>query len=92
MVAVPATADYTFQYQVQQIVKAPSLYPLYPIPYSKYDGGDGPRPKMAMGAFLIDKYPVTNADFETFLANSQYTPTDKINFLNHWSKSHNLGC
>ena len=89
MVAVPATADYTFQYQVQQIVKAPSLYPLYPLPYSKYDGSDGPHPKMAMGSFLIDKYPVTNANFKTFVTYSEYTPTDKTNFLRHWSKSHN---
>lgn len=36
-------------------------------------------------SFLIDKYPVTNAQFYEFMLNSGYKPTDTTNFLRHWS-------
>ena len=39
---------------------------------------------MAIGAFLIDRYPVTNAQFSKFLVATGYTPTDTGNFLRHW--------
>lgn len=36
-------------------------------------------------SFLIDRYPVTNAQFYEFLVNSGYVPSDTANFLKHWS-------
>ena len=35
-------------------------------------------------AFLIDKYPVTNAQFKKFVDASGYRPTDNHNFLKDW--------
>ncbi|MBS1487303.1 MAG: SUMF1/EgtB/PvdO family nonheme iron enzyme [Bacteroidetes bacterium] len=37
-----------------------------------------------MKSFMIDPFPVTNADFLNFLINSHYQPTDTANFLKHW--------
>lgn len=42
------------------------------------------RHRMAMDAFFIDKYPVTNAQFKTFLDASGYWPADDHNFLRDW--------
>jgi len=39
---------------------------------------------MEMKAFYIDKYPVTNAQFKTFLDASHYRPADDQNFLKDW--------
>jgi formylglycine-generating enzyme required for sulfatase activity len=33
----------------------------------------------------MDKYPVTNAQFKTFLDAAHYRPADGHNFLKHWS-------
>ena len=35
-------------------------------------------------SFLIDKYPVTNAQFYDFITNSGYRPADTSGFLRHW--------
>jgi formylglycine-generating enzyme required for sulfatase activity len=35
-------------------------------------------------AFLIDKYPVTNKQFKTFLDATHYQPADSRNFLKDW--------
>ena len=35
-------------------------------------------------SFLIDKYPVTNAQFYDFIQSSGYRPADTANFLRHW--------
>ena len=35
-------------------------------------------------SFLIDKYPVTNADYYEFLLNSGYQPADTTRYLKHW--------
>ena len=37
-----------------------------------------------MHSFYIDKYPVTNAEFKTFLDKTGYKPSDPENFLKHW--------
>lgn len=34
--------------------------------------------------FLIDKYPVTNAQFAKFIEDMHYRPSDGHNFLKHW--------
>jgi formylglycine-generating enzyme required for sulfatase activity len=42
------------------------------------------RHEMDMNTFLIDRYPVTNAQFDRFLRASGYRPADDHNFLRHW--------
>lgn len=37
-------------------------------------------------SFLIDKYPVTNAQFYEFLQSSGYMPADTTGFLRHWDR------
>jgi formylglycine-generating enzyme required for sulfatase activity len=37
-------------------------------------------------SFLIDKYPITNAQFLEFLTFSGYRPADTTGFLRHWEK------
>ncbi|HVN59473.1 MAG TPA: SUMF1/EgtB/PvdO family nonheme iron enzyme [Bacteroidales bacterium] len=39
---------------------------------------------VAADSFLIDKYPVTNAQFYDFIQSSGYRPNDTSNFLRHW--------
>jgi len=50
------------------------------IPYPKYNDGK----TYQMKSFFIDKHPVTNAEFKLFLSNSNYKPSDTVNFLKHW--------
>lgn len=35
-------------------------------------------------SFLIDKYPVTNAQYYEFMINTGYRPSDTTNYLRHW--------
>jgi formylglycine-generating enzyme required for sulfatase activity len=35
-------------------------------------------------SFLIDKYPVTNAQYYEFLVSTGYFPKDTLNYLKHW--------
>ncbi len=35
-------------------------------------------------SFLIDKYPVTNAQYYEFIVSSGYMPADTIRYLKHW--------
>jgi gamma-glutamyl hercynylcysteine S-oxide synthase len=35
-------------------------------------------------SFLIDRYPVTNAQYFEFILNSGYRPADTIRYLRHW--------
>jgi len=39
---------------------------------------------MEIQPFYIDKYPVTNAQFKTFVDATRYAPRDAINFLRDW--------
>jgi formylglycine-generating enzyme required for sulfatase activity len=54
----------------------------------QYTWEDSPRRfhhhQLHIDSFYIDKYPVTNAEFATFLRATQYTPTDNGNFLKDW--------
>ena len=50
------------------------------IPYPKDNQGKS----IDMSAFWMDKTPVTNKQFKTFLDASQYHPKDAANFLKHW--------
>src|SRR5690606_19164281 len=40
--------------------------------------------RMDLPSFHIDRHPVTNAQFQRFLADSGYQPRDAVNFLRHW--------
>ena len=55
----------------------------------QYPWEDSPRRAhqhvMHVSSFLIDKYPVTNAEFQRFLEASGYKPTDTHNFLKDWA-------
>jgi len=50
------------------------------IPYP-----DLSKKKVAIDSFLIDKYPVTNAQYYEFIMRSGYRPADTTRYLKHWS-------
>ena len=54
----------------------------------QYPWEDSPRRahhrRMAMDAFYMDRYPVTNAQFLEFVENTDYRPADSHNFLRDW--------
>jgi len=41
--------------------------------------------RLQVKSFYIDKYPVTNAQFKTFLDATHYRPADGLNFLKDWT-------
>jgi iron(II)-dependent oxidoreductase len=49
------------------------------IPYPDVSGHE-----VKIDSFLIDKYPVTNAQYLEFLMNSGYKPADTTRYLRHW--------
>lgn len=49
------------------------------IPYPDISGKT-----VKIDSFLIDKYPVTNAQYYDFLVNTGYRPADTSNYLKHW--------
>jgi formylglycine-generating enzyme required for sulfatase activity len=56
----------------------------------QYPWEDTPRRfhehEMTVAPFFIDKFPVTNAQFKSFLDATHYAPKDSINFLRDWHK------
>jgi formylglycine-generating enzyme required for sulfatase activity len=54
----------------------------------QYPWEDSPRrfheQLIPIKSFYIDKYPVTNAQFKTFIDRTRYHPQDDINFLRDW--------
>jgi iron(II)-dependent oxidoreductase len=42
--------------------------------------------EVKIDSFLIDKYPVTNAQFFEFMMSSRYMPSDTSKFLRHWER------
>ena len=54
----------------------------------QYPWEDSPRRfhshPLHIDSFFIDKYPVTNAQFKTFVDASHYHPKDDLNFLRDW--------
>lgn len=61
--------------------------------YQKSTFGDNfiPNPavdekeKRVMHSFYMDKFPITNAQFQVFLKAVNYKPADTANFLKHWT-------
>lgn len=50
------------------------------IPYPNEGEGD----TVLFASFYMDKFPVTNKQFEQFILASKYKPTDTANYLKHW--------
>ncbi|MHA6723963.1 SUMF1/EgtB/PvdO family nonheme iron enzyme [Sphingomonas sp. RS2018] len=82
MVAIPAA---TFDFAVHGVViegyaaeGVDVQYPWEPNPRRFH------RHRIALDAFAIDRFPVTNAQFKAFLDASHYAPADTHNFLRHW--------
>src|SRR5690606_15385672 len=50
------------------------------IPYPSYNQGQ----VYHMPSSMMDRYPVTNAQYYEFLKSSGYQPKDTVNFLKHW--------
>jgi iron(II)-dependent oxidoreductase len=73
MVEIPA-GSFTFK------PKRSFLSPNEAIPYP----GDSTQQTFAVRKFYMDRYPVTNRDFEVFLKATKYAPKDASNFLKHW--------
>lgn len=49
------------------------------IPYPEVNGDT-----IKVDSFLIDKYPVTNAQYHDFITNTGYRPADTTRYLRHW--------
>jgi gamma-glutamyl hercynylcysteine S-oxide synthase len=49
------------------------------IPYPQTEGVT-----VKIDSFLIDRYPVTNAQYYDFVTNTGYRPTDTTRYLRHW--------
>jgi iron(II)-dependent oxidoreductase len=49
------------------------------MPYPEVSGNSS-----RVDSFLVDRYPVTNAQYYDFLTNSGYRPSDTTRFLKHW--------
>ena len=58
------------------------LSPNEVIPYPGFDSSQ----TIPVKTYFIDTYPVTNAQFKSFLAATRYRPTDTTNFLKHWTR------
>jgi formylglycine-generating enzyme required for sulfatase activity len=43
--------------------------------------------EIEMGDYYMDRYPVSNKEFEAFLQDTDYCPPDTSNFLKHWNGS-----
>jgi formylglycine-generating enzyme required for sulfatase activity len=57
------------------------LSPNEVIPYPEYFQDQ----TVPMQRFFMDRYPVTNEEYDAFLGATKYRPKDTTNFLKHWS-------
>jgi formylglycine-generating enzyme required for sulfatase activity len=57
------------------------LSPNEAIPYPDYSDGR----VVGVSRLFMDEYPVTNAQFRSFLKATHYKPKDTTNFLKHWT-------
>ncbi len=70
MILVPGT-EFTYQISTGEDF----------IPYPEVSGIS-----TRVDSFLIDKYPVTNAQYYEFLQSSGYRTTDTVRYLRHWGR------
>ena len=82
MVRIPA-ADYLFEVAGIEIEGSNDIgvdvqYPWEPTPRRYHEH------RVKIGAFWMDRYPVTNGQFQKFLEATHYHPQDDLNFLRDW--------
>jgi formylglycine-generating enzyme required for sulfatase activity len=82
MIRIPA-ADYVFQVAGIEIEGSNDIgvdvqYPWEPTPRRYHEH------RVKIDAFWMDRYPVTNAQFQKFLEATHYHPKDDLNFLRDW--------
>jgi formylglycine-generating enzyme required for sulfatase activity len=83
MIAIPrATFDFAVHGVVIEGYAAEGVdvqYPWEPSPRRFH------RHRIDISAFAIDRFPVTNAEFQAFVDAAGYNPADPHNFLRHWA-------
>ena len=83
MIRIPAAAEFPFEVHGIEIEGGDDIGVDV-----QYPGEDSPRryhvQKLAIPAYYIDKYPVTNRQFADFLKAANYHPADDHNFLKDW--------
>jgi formylglycine-generating enzyme required for sulfatase activity len=83
MVRIPAAKGYVFEVHGIEIEGGNEIGVDVQYPWE-----DAPRRhhahRMEVQSFFIDKYPVTNRQFKSFLDASGYRPVDSHNFLKDW--------
>lgn len=83
MIRIPAAGDFRFEVHGIEIEGGDDIGVDV-----QYPGEDSPRRRhvieMAIPAFYIDRYPVTNRQFAEFLGATRYRPADDHNFLKDW--------
>ncbi|MGZ3821392.1 MAG: formylglycine-generating enzyme family protein [Mucilaginibacter sp.] len=84
MVLIPATDHYDFETKGVMIEgdELPTAVGVQ-YPWESHPQRDHKK-TMAVPAFYIDRYPVTNLQFEQFMQAAHYQPRDKHNFLKDW--------
>jgi formylglycine-generating enzyme required for sulfatase activity len=50
-----------------------------------YPVSSSPAQTVSMHSFYMDKHPVTNQEYYTFIQKSGYKPKDPVNYLKHWA-------
>jgi formylglycine-generating enzyme required for sulfatase activity len=84
MVAIPAT---DFDFAVQGVEIEGQTWEGLDVQYPwETSARRAHRGRVRIGAFHIDRYPVTNAQYKAFLDSSHYRPRDDHNFLRHWER------
>ena len=84
MILIPAANDYNFETKGVMIEgdELPDAMGTQ-YPWESHPQKDHQK-TMAVDAFYMDKYPVTNKQFKEFLDASHYQPKDSHNFLKYW--------
>ncbi|MGZ3832732.1 MAG: formylglycine-generating enzyme family protein, partial [Mucilaginibacter sp.] len=84
MVLIPATDHYDFETKGVMIEgdELPTAVGVQ-YPWESHPQRDHKK-TMAVPAFYIDRYPVTNRQFKQFMQAAHYQPRDKHNFLKDW--------
>ena len=83
MIRIPAAAAYGFEVSGIEIEGMNQIGVDVQYPWEDSPRRDH-RTVVAIKAFYIDRYPVTNIEFKRFLDASHYRPKDDHNFLKDW--------
>ena len=88
MVKVPGTKEYgtEFSFEVEgNCIEGNELSTAIDVqfPWEKHPQRKH-KHNIEVPTLLVDKYPVTNADYKSFLLESGWFPESRQNWLNHW--------